>query len=248
MAKAQQPSPLSLAQQLGHTRSHNVVNTCILAAVLLPLLAAGYYLQMCAAKPETETQHGQGLPLPGWAYPPRSAAQLCHVGLQYPLAYLNVVFGVLVCGVFWAISVVQGSTWLIGERSLHMPHACGACRVCSAPHLPFARSLCMRSCSAHPRIAASNTNGQRAPPPPRHICTATQTRAHMTLRCGRPVLDDSAAADSGVLPLAPARDGCGRAWRRRVGAAAGVERAPHTQVRFLCIATGSHCFRMTMAT
>jgi hypothetical protein len=38
---------------------------------------------------------------------------LCRVGLFHPLLYVNVVFLLNVCVLFWLVSLVVGSTWLI---------------------------------------------------------------------------------------------------------------------------------------
>lgn len=42
---------------------------------------------------------------------------ICQIGIFYPLWFVNILFFVNVCVVFWLISIVQKSTWLIGERN-----------------------------------------------------------------------------------------------------------------------------------
>jgi hypothetical protein len=42
---------------------------------------------------------------------------LCNIGLQQPLIFVNIVFFLCICINFWLISLLQGSTWLIGKET-----------------------------------------------------------------------------------------------------------------------------------
>jgi hypothetical protein len=44
-----------------------------------------------------------------------SLNNVCTLGLHYPLLYVNILFFFNVCVLFWLLSLVQRSTWLIGK-------------------------------------------------------------------------------------------------------------------------------------
>eukprot|EP00611_Tribonema_gayanum_P006867 TRINITY_DN16213_c0_g1_i4.p1 TRINITY_DN16213_c0_g1~~TRINITY_DN16213_c0_g1_i4.p1 ORF type:complete len:371 (+),score=125.49 TRINITY_DN16213_c0_g1_i4:40-1113(+) len=135
-----------MALQEGHTRSQSIISSCIIVGTLLPLLGAGYFLHASCSGSEArlELQPDADFALPPWLHAPRSKHDLCALGLQHPLAYLNLVFGVLVCGVFWLISIVQGSTWLIDPYWTLLPPLIAAYYRC------------------HPRAAAAGPRGAAA--------------------------------------------------------------------------------------
>jgi hypothetical protein len=79
------------------------VNTLLAIAVAVPAVLVATWLHSDACR----------------AAPVKSP--LCELGLHRPLAFVNLLFGTNVVLLFWIISVVQRSTWLIDPYWTFLP-------------------------------------------------------------------------------------------------------------------------------
>jgi steroid 5-alpha reductase family enzyme len=92
--------PASLAARTGHTPRQNAINAALLVAVALPwAFGVWYHTERCGDGGGGRSEAGEW-----WC---GLAARL------HPVALVNVYFFFNVCVLFWVISLVQRSTWLI---------------------------------------------------------------------------------------------------------------------------------------
>ena len=88
----------------------NIVNAILMHSVAAPIVFLGFHVIYDCPR--------EGLlpiTLPLSESLSSSLSELtCRVGLFHPIAFVNIVMFFLVCVLFWLISLVQRSTWLIG--------------------------------------------------------------------------------------------------------------------------------------
>ena len=86
-------------------------NALIMVVVALPSVVLGYYI--CCQCPT--------LSFDGIASVKRQFMEYtCNNGMNHPLFFVNGVFLANVCVLFWLISLIVKSTWLIGKRVIIM--------------------------------------------------------------------------------------------------------------------------------
>ena len=99
------------------TAQKNIVNAILMHSVAAPIVFVGFHvLYDCPMEglspitfPLTESLQSVG-----------SLSELtCRVGLFHPIIFVNIVMFFFVCVLFWLLSILQKSTWLIGTSSFH---------------------------------------------------------------------------------------------------------------------------------
>ena len=102
----------------------NAVNAVLVVAVALPaVLATRALIQHCDIAEHTERIDPSALELSDlW-----SKDLYCRLYLLHPISYVNVVFFFNVCVLFWLISLVQKSTWLIDPYWTIIPPLINLC-------------------------------------------------------------------------------------------------------------------------
>lgn len=89
---------------------HSLVNLALLLGVPIPSVAFAIFLNRGCE--ESQYHMATASKLAGSA--PLSWTDLaCAVGYQHPFLTSNILFFINVCVLFWIISLLQGSTWLI---------------------------------------------------------------------------------------------------------------------------------------
>lgn len=88
---------LSIAMDNEHTRFKNALNFLLMLAVCIPAVGVTRWSFMSCSALENENI-------------------ICTLAIQRPLIYANAVFFINVCCLFWIISLIQNSTWLIGKN------------------------------------------------------------------------------------------------------------------------------------
>jgi len=94
----------------------NGLNCLLMLAVALPAVwATKYVFEECdpTKYDPVSWTWAPGHVLPEVPDVALDADLLCRVGLFHPLLYVNVIFLLNVCVLFWLVSLLQGSTWLI---------------------------------------------------------------------------------------------------------------------------------------
>ena len=93
----------------------NIVNAILMHSVAVPIVFLGFHVIFdCSAEGLVPIT----LPLAESLSTVTSLSELtCRVGLFHPIAFVNIVMFFLICVLFWMISLVQKSTWLIGESN-----------------------------------------------------------------------------------------------------------------------------------
>ena len=90
----------------------NIVNAILMHSVAAPIVFLGFHVIFDCPR---EGLLPISLPLMESLSTVTSLSELtCRVGLFHPIAFVNIVMFFLVCVLFWLISLVQKSTWLIG--------------------------------------------------------------------------------------------------------------------------------------
>jgi len=103
------------------SKSQHWMNFTIMVAVSLPMFLAGYLvnssfcLNINAIEPD---QDNSGLGM-------EAVRKFCYIGLYHPMYFTNIAFFLLVCIVFWLISLFQRSTWLIDPYWTFLPPMLG---------------------------------------------------------------------------------------------------------------------------
>jgi hypothetical protein len=94
--------------------AQNALNAILMVAVALPAVYAGSLVTTdCFA-------NASGLYTGPLTNLNDTTNAFCRLGLNHPIAFVNLVFFLNVCVLFWIISLLQGSTWLIGELVLYI--------------------------------------------------------------------------------------------------------------------------------
>ena len=94
--------------------AHNALNAILTVAVALPAVYAG---NLVATDCYTNASGLHTGPLTSLT---DTTNAFCRLGLNHPIAFVNLAFFLNVCVLFWIISLLQGSTWLIGEFTISL--------------------------------------------------------------------------------------------------------------------------------
>lgn len=107
-----------------HSPLLNAVNAVLVVVVALPaVFATRALIQHCDAAEHTERIDPWALELADlWG-----KDLYCRLYLRHPISYVNAVFFLNVCVLFWLISLVQRSTWLIDPYWTIIPPLINLC-------------------------------------------------------------------------------------------------------------------------
>lgn len=109
---------MATPKQSEHRRlsaAQNLTNAVLMVAVAIPSVYYAWYLSnVCMPQQQKAVVALEEL----WHYKSWSATASCAVGYQHPMVTVNILFFLNVNCLFWIISLVQGSTWLIGAVQL----------------------------------------------------------------------------------------------------------------------------------